>query len=230
MSFRRTVLLASIAAGLLACGANADEPDPRNRADFQVERTRDVANDQVRAVVGITDEGADPAALADRVNRTMAWGLAKAKGAQGVEVKSGGYNTSPVYQDGKIRRWRASQDLIIESEDVDAVSALVGTLQERLQLRSIGFSVSPERRRGVEDELIQEAMAAFRARADLVQDSMGARGWSLVRVSINTGGGGPPRPYYAAEARMAAASPAPPALEGGTSRLTVNVNGTVELE
>jgi predicted secreted protein len=102
----------------------------------------------MQAVVGITDEDMDPVRLADRINTTMAKALATAKRADGVRVKGGGYSTHPVHEKGKLRRWRASQDLILESADVDAVTKLVGTLQNDLQLRSIGFSVSPERRRG----------------------------------------------------------------------------------
>ena len=217
---------------LLGLPVRSDEPDPMNRVDFEVERTREVANDWVRAVVGVSDEQSDAAALADSVNRSMAWALDLAKSASGVRAKSGGYHTSPVYQDGKLRRWRASQELILESADPEAVSELVGSLQERLQLRSIGFTVSPELRRSTQDALIKDALAAFQTRAELVTESLGARGWELVHVSIDTGGGPPIRPQHFAEAAVmrSSSAPAPPALEGGSSRLSVTARGSIELE
>jgi predicted secreted protein len=151
-------------------------------------------------------------------------------GSSDVRVKTGGYNTSPVHQDGKIRRWRASQDLILESKDIGAVSDLIGKLQVKLQLRSIGFTVSPESRRAVEDELIREALAAFRKRADLVRESLGANGYQIVRGVVDTGGWRPIQPRRMAQAAGREATVAPPALEGGRSELRVSVRGTIELE
>jgi predicted secreted protein len=208
----------------------ADAPDPMNRVSFQVESSRDVSNDWIQAVVGITDEDVDSARLADRINATMTRAMDVAKAAPAVRVKSGGYATHPIHKDGKLRRWRASQDLVLESADVDAVTALVGELQSELQLRSIGFSISPERRRATEDELIAEVLVAFKARAEIVRENLGASHYEIVELSINTQGGSPPRPMFAEARAMAASKVAPPALEGGTSRLSVHVNGTIELE
>jgi predicted secreted protein len=225
----RGVALIALTA-MAATASAADEPDPMNRVSFQVESSRDVANDWIQAVVGITDEDADSARLADRINAGMGRALAAAKAVPAVRVKSGGYATHPVHQDGKLRRWRASQDLILESADVDAVTRLVGELQSGLQLRSIQFSISPERRRAIEDELIAEALIAFKARAEIVRENLGAKQYEVVSISIDTQGGGPIRAAFREGAVMRAQSVAPPALEGGSSRMAVHVNGTVELE
>jgi predicted secreted protein len=227
--WRAVALIALL--GPAGTGARADDaPNPMNRVSFQVESSRDVANDWIQAIVGITDEDVDSARLADRINVTMNRAMAVAKTAPAVRVKNGGYATHPVYQDGKLRRWRASQDLVLESADVDAVTALVGKLQSELQLRSIGFSVSPESRRAAEDELIAEALAAFKARAGIVRENLGASHYEIVELSINTQGGPPVRPVFAEAVAMGASKVAPPALEGGTSRLSVHVSGTIELE
>jgi len=217
---------------LLVTGARADDsPDPMHRVSFQVERSHEVTNDWMQAVVGITDEDADSSRLADRINATMTKALATAKRADGVKVKSGGYSTHPVHENGKLRRWRASQDLILESSDVEAVTKLVGTLQSELQLRSIAFSVSPERRRGVEDELVAEVLAAFRARAEIVRQSLGARGYEIVQISINTQGGVQRRQLPMMAMEMASASQVrAPAVEGGSSRIEVHANGTIEFD
>ena len=215
-------------AGTAARGADA--PDPMNRVSFQVESLRDVTNDWIQAVVGITDEDVDSARLADRINAAMTRAMAVAKAAPAVRVKSGGYATHPIHKDGKLRRWRASQDLVLESADIDAVTRLVGKLQGELQLRSIEFSISPERRRAIEDELISEALTAFKARAEIVRENLGAMHYEVVAISINTQGGGPIRAAFREGAVMRAQSATPPALEGGSSRISVHVNGTVELE
>jgi predicted secreted protein len=223
-------LLASGVALVLAGVATADEPSAKRRVSFRVESDREVANDWLRASLAVTDEDADPAALANRVNQLMDWALGAARGEKRVRVQSGGYNTHPVYESNRIRRWRASQQVWIESADFDAATRLVGELQSRLQLQSIDFSVSPEQRRKVEDGLIEEALAAFKARAELVRTNLGASGYEIVQLGIDTPGGAPPpRPMMHMAAR-AEADVAPPALEGGTTRVAVHIDATIELD
>jgi predicted secreted protein len=230
-------LLTPLLACLLACAtptavlADDDADEAQQRVRFQVESARDVANDWIVAVVGVTAEDVDPAALADGINRSMSWALTQARQAQGVKSKSGGYNTHPVYEDGKLRRWRGSQELILESGDTDAMTALIGTLQSRLQLQSFRFGVSEETRAKVEEELVKEALAAFQERALLVRQSLGAGGYAIDDLSIDTGGYAPPRPMM--ESRMdmmVSKSAAPPAVEGGESRIAVTVSGAIKLE
>lgn len=226
---RGTLVLAWIIVVAGAASGN-DAPNPMNRVSFQVESSRDVTNDWIQAVVGITDEDADAARLAGRVNQTMSRAMVTAKAAPNVRVRSGGYTTQPVHENGRLRRWRATQELILESADVDAVTQLVGTLQADLQLRSVGFSISPQRRRATEDELIAEALKSFLARAELIRASLGAKHFEIVHVSIRGDRGSPIRPVLMEARSMGAMDVAPPALEGGSSRLSVFVEGTIELE
>jgi predicted secreted protein len=213
-----------------AAAAADDADEPRRRVSFSVESVREVPNDWIRAVVGVTEEDADPAQAADRVNRTMAWALEKARAEQRVKASSGGYHTQPVYHEGKLRRWRASQELVLEGSDADAMTALLGVLQSRVQLRAFGFSVSEESQRRVEEELVSEALAAFRARAELVRRGLEARGYALDELDINTGGHGVPEPRRMRVMEAAHAAVAPPSAEAGTSRIRVVVDGTIALE
>ena len=229
---RARTLVAVVLASMLGAPAGAREDQPDRRVGFSVERSREVANDWVTAVLSTTHEDANPAEVAAGINRDMAWALALAKGRSAIRTRSGGYSTQPVTdpQRGNVRHWRGEQQLVLESGDVAALTALVGELQARLQLDSLGFSVSPDRRREVEDELVAEVIRAFQARADLVTRSFGASKHRLVEVQIGTGGGGPPpmRPMMrmmAADAEMA-----PPAVEAGTSRIEVSAGGAIELE
>jgi predicted secreted protein len=225
----------AIAAALVCCAAPRaavadDQPtEPRHRVGFRVESTREVPNDWIQAVVGVSAEDVDPAALAETVNRAMTWGLEQARAEKRVQVKSGGYHTHPVYDDGKLRRWRASQDILLEGGDTDAMTALVGTLQSRLQLQSFQFSVSHATRTRVEEELVVEALAAFQARAEVVRKTLGASGWAIDEISVDAGGYTPPmlRERFEAVAMQAGT---PPAAEAGSSRLAVSVQGSIALE
>ena len=109
------------------------------------------------------------------------------------------------------------------------MSALVGELQEKLQVKSMSFSVSDEKRTGVENRLISQALDAFKARAAIVIDNLHATGYRIVDVTISTSFQRPPAPYPVA--RMAATRQAESrvAVEAGESNVSVMVSGTVEL-
>jgi len=200
-----------------------------NQIHFQVERSQPVGNDRMRATLAITAEDENAARLADHINRTMDWALRTAKARDKIEVHTGGYRTWPVYSKEKIQRWRGTQEMILQGTDFAALSGLIGQLQERLQVTSIDFSVSPAQRAAVEDGLIVQALDAFKRRADLVRKNLAAKGYRIVDVSINTGGGHPV-PIVMRAATLEPKSLAPPALEAGTSTLSVSVGGVVELQ
>lgn len=223
--------LAALAGGAPGAARGQDERDALNRIDFQVEASREVANDRARAVLAVEGEDVDPAALADRINQTMAWALEKARAAEGVEVRTGGYRTYPVHEQGRIRRWRSQQELVLESAEPENLTALVGELQSRLALRAFDFEVSPELRRRTEDELVREVLAGFRARAEIVRNSLEASGYAIVRISVETSGGRPPvRPFAESMRAATVQGVAPPSVEGGTTELVVRAQGTIELD
>ena len=203
----------------------------RNRASFQLEAAREIANDWATARLSVQIEGRQSAKVAAQVNAAMAAALDRAKRTDGVEVRSGGYSTHPVYDDGLVVRWRAHQDLVLESGDIDELSKLIGALQSKsVTLNGIVFGVRRETREAIEDELVSEVLARFRARAALVAEGLGAKEWSLGDVSVGTAGSGPPVMVRHERARLSSFADAPPAFEGGTSEVRVTASGTVRLE
>jgi len=198
------------------------------RVEFQVERSREVANDLITALMRVTHDDLDPARLAQRVNSDIHWATELARKQQGVEIASGAYYTSPIREKERISGWTASQELVLTGRDTAQLSQLVASLQERLQLGSMQFSVSSERRRSVEDELIAEALSAYRKRAELIERELTATSHELVYLSVNAGGAVPPAPIRFSEAAYSA-KVAEPSLEAGTSTLSVAVSATIEL-
>ena len=99
-----------------------------------------------------------------------------------------------------------------------------------MQLGSMTFSVSPEVRRVTENELIVDAIGAFKARAEIVKTALAGRGYKLQRLNVANGYNAP-QPRFAAVARMAASSAevAAPNLESGVSVVTVSANGAIEV-
>jgi len=223
----RAVALLSIALALCA-PAWASGEEPLNRVEFRVQVEREVANDTVTAVLAVERENVDPGRLAEDVNRSMARALREARDTDGVRVRSGNYRTWAVQEQRRIVRWRAEQELILESAEPEAVHRLIGVLQERLVLRTMGYSVSPEGARKVEDALTSEALAAFRARAGLIAEGLGASGFEIVRLQFDGGGLPPPMPMMMS--RAVAMEDAPVAGEPGTSRLVTGVNAVIRLK
>lgn len=214
----------------LAGPAAAEEDAGRNRASFQVEAAQEVANDWAVARLSALSEGGAPAEIASEVNRLMTGAVKQAKKTSGIDVRTGSYTTHPVHEKGRIVRWRAFQELRLETADVDALSKLVGELQgSGLTLSGIQFSVAKETRRALEDELIDDALGAFQLRAGRVAKAMGHKGWSLVTLAISQGGG-QPQPLQRGGVMTTSLSAAPPVFEGGSSEVRVFVNGVIELE
>lgn len=222
-----------LAASLALAGTVlAAEPVPRyNEVELQAEAQRELPNDTVSASLYAELNDADPAALADAVNKAANAALRLAREYGSVRVHSGNNRTYPVYAKGQVLQgWRARAEVRLESGDFEAAARLIGKLQARMQLGNIAFSVSPQARRQMEDALIAEAIAAFKARAEIVRGALAGRGYKIRRLNVSTGHGMPP-PRFAAARMMAAGAPevAAPDFDGGTSMITVTVGGAIEI-
>jgi len=227
----RTLKWLSFAAALaLSSAALAADPAPRyNVVELQAEAQREVPNDTLSASLYVELNDANPAALADAINKAVNDALRVAKEYKGVRVRSGGNQTYPVYSKAKLLQgWRGRAEIRIESKDFQAASGLIGKLQAGMQLGNLGFSVSPEARRQAENELIVEAVGAFKARAEIVRGALAGRSYKIQRLNLNSGHSGP-SPRLAMARAAGAAEVAAPDLEGGVSQVNVTVAGAVEI-
>jgi predicted secreted protein len=202
-----------------------------NVVELQAEAQRDVPNDTLTAQFYV--EASDPEArqVADTLNRTLNQAMAVAKGSPGVQARSGNSQTYPVYDRSQhLTGWRGRAELRVDTRDFQAGAALIARLQSMLQLSSMSFSVSAEARRAAENELIPEAIAAFRTRADIVRRALDGRGYRIRHLAINSGGAPAPRPIMLRAMAAASSEVAAPQLEGGLAQVSVSVSGAVEVE
>lgn len=213
----------------LGFGATAGAEEARdNLVRFQVQVGESVINDRLQVVLRAQQEAPESSAAAEVVNGLMQEAIATAKEMTAVKVRSGSYHTQPLYDRDRLRGWRVYQDLILESEAIAELSDLTGKLQARLEVISMHFSVSEERARDVEERLIEQALTAFRERAELVSQGLQAERYRLIDVNINSGRDYVP-PVPRGAIRTMEASVRAPALEAGESRQTVSVQGTIQL-
>lgn len=199
-----------------------------NVVDLQAEAQREVQNDLMLATLYAEQNGEDAAKAANSVNRVVNDALRAAGEFKAVKAASAGYQTYPVYSKAnRIEGWRVRSEIRLESRDFKALSSLIGKLQSGMQLSYLGFSVSREARKQAEDEMIAEAIANFRARADIVRQSLNARGYKIQRMNVGAGGF---HPHPVLARALKSQDVAAPNVEGGTSQVTVSVSGTVEIE
>jgi predicted secreted protein len=224
----RKLLLVVLCAPLLG---TAQTPETLfNLVALNAQAEREIPNDLLSATLAAEAEGADPAQLADGVNKAMQRALATAQGYKSVKAQSGAYQTFPVYDKNRVARWRVRQELRLESANFAAATELVGKLQANLVVTGLNLSVSNEARRKAENALIPEALASFDERARVVRDAMKAKGYRMRDLQVSAGGGAPPRPMMAMARGMASESIAQPAIEPGSTRIVVTVSGTVQLQ
>jgi len=219
-----------LVAALSAAGAENASAPRYNTVELQAEARRDVQNDLLNASLFVEFNDSSPASLANALNQSVNEALRIARDYKAVQVRSGNNQTYPVYAKGNVLQgWRGRAEIRIESADFEAASALIGKLQAGMQLGNLTFSVSPVTRRVTENELITEAIGAFKARAEIVRTALTGRGYKLLHLNV-ANGFNPPQPRMAM-ARMAASGQevAAPSLEAGVSVVTVTANGAIEV-
>ena len=107
---KRTVItLGWLCALALPAWGGEGESDRIERASFSVERSTPVANDVVFAQLRAEKEGKDPTELANAVNETMEWALARVRAAAQIDAATGSYQTYQRHVKEDQRAWFVSQ-------------------------------------------------------------------------------------------------------------------------
>lgn len=222
-----------LASCLLAASLPALAETPvQNRIDFQTEVEAVAPNDLLTANLSLESSNKNPTVLAreltQKINDALKLGLAY----KTVKLTSGNQQTWPIYSDkNKLESWRGRAEIRLESQDFKAAGELISQLQGSLQLNGLNFSVAPATRRELENQLIEQAVQAFRLRADRIRLAWNAKSYKLVQMNLGTANQPSPQPLYnmrAAKMEMTADAPAAE-YSGGESRLNVQVSGSIEL-
>lgn len=198
-----------------------------NQVNLQAQVERDIPNDQLTVTLAVEEEGKEAAKIADKVNQDMDWALQIVAQHKDINSSTQSYNTSPVYDKSTVIGWRASQQLELKSTNITALSDMVGKLQERLQIKNMRFTPTRETRVQYENELIEEAMVSFKQRIEIVKKHMDQKNVRIVNLHVNTGGGHP-QPIYGESRMMAMDMKSAPAVDAGTSKISVTISGSVQ--
>lgn len=221
------------ATGLLSLAAHAEEVH-YNQISLRAEVNQEIAHDLMHVTLYSEAQDSDPAALAAQISKTLNASIAQARKAKGVSVAMGSRHSYPVYDDKgqQITAWRERAELRLESADFSALSRLTGEMLQDLKMGGMNFSIASATRKTHEDSLLKEAVAAFKARAQLATEALGGSGYKLVNLSLNSGGFQAPMPMRMSTMKGAARmeDAVTPEIEAGTSQVTINADGVIEVQ
>lgn len=189
---------------------------------------REVAPDLLTVVLGHRAEAPDVARAQDEVNRRIGLVRDAVAGKAAIRFATGSYNTWLERRENEKGRWVAHQTVRLESAEAALLLEVVGGLQRQgVAVEGMSWSLTADRRRALERELIDEALAELRSTAAKAAASMGmeVQGWSSIVLGQGRGGAfPPPMPRM-----MAMKAEADPVAEPGTTVVEVVVSGEARL-
>jgi predicted secreted protein len=222
----------SLVANDAAAQTVVTQAQPSGVLSLSAQASADVPQDVVNITLFYEQEAADASTLTSVLNKRADAALRQAKGVDGVSARSGSFTVYPsTDRDGRISAWRGRTEVVLESHDFAAASTLAGKMSAAMQVGNVTFSLSPEAQRAAEQKLSTQAIASFRQQAEAAAQSFGYGNYSIREVNIGQNGSSP-RPVMMMSARAMngdAKMAAPMALEAGTSTVTVNVSGSVQM-
>jgi len=193
---------------------------------------RQVANDQLDATLYLEQQQAQPAQLADGLNRASNQALASARQFEHVTVQSGAYSSWPEYdKDGKISGWRGRVEVRLKSTDLIQSAQLVAQLQQSMLLANVTFSVSEETRKRAQQQMLPAAIQQLQQTAQVTAQALGRHQVKVKALTIANSSAGM-RPMMAMMANRSVSSPVAvttPDWQAGESQLQVQVSGTLEV-
>lgn len=236
-SITRLAAVVSLAIAALSSAAVSAEEARYNQIALRAEVSQEVAHDLMQVTLYSEAQNKDPAKLAADITTTINDALQQARKSTGVTISLGSRNSYPLYEDNKddeqrISAWRERAEIRLESADFATLSKLTGELLQKLKMGGMSFSVANPTQKKTEDALLQDAINAFKARAQLATSALGGKSYKLVSLSLNGGGFQRPQPMsmkmdsYSVSANAAPA----PEIEAGSSQVSVNADGVIEVQ
>ena len=149
------------------------------------------------------------ATLPEPVTKLLDAALAEAKKVARpgqVDVQTGNFSIYPRYVNATssakptIRGWQGSVELIVEGRDMAAIGQLTGRITT-LTIARVSYRLSRDATQRVEGDVANQAIAAFRAKAELYAKQFGYSGYVIGEVNVSASDPGPGRPYPMMQAK-----------------------------
>lgn len=206
-------------------------PSGGTRMTLQATATAEVPLDTVRITLAAETEAADQAAASQQLAAVLSAAAKQAQGAAGITSHTGNYGIWPSRdRAGKINGWHGRGEIVLQSRDFAAASALATRMSSEAAISNIVFVLSRQARQAQEHKLLGQVAQAFRARALAAARAFGFSGYRIEQLDLNGAGPVSPAPHPLPMMRMAAkADEVNAPLEGGNVVVSVSVSGTIVL-
>ena len=188
-------VLLALALGT-ASWAQAQSVEPPSREiQLQAQAQVEVSEDWLQMRLSFRTTGSQADVLQRNINTEVGAALKKAnqamanaqaaKGALAMRVRTGGSGVYPKYdKQGRIDRWTGHADLVLEGLDMASIQQVAANIAPFV-LVSSGFSLSPAVTHKTESELMLEAIAAFKAKAQAATKAFGYASFEVEQVSVS---------------------------------------------
>ena len=220
--------------GLQAMPAWAEPAPPVGVLTLSATATAEVPRDWMTLSFSVTREGADAAGVQGQLKQALDAALAEARRVARpgqVEPASGGFSIYPRYgSKGQINGWQGSTQLVVAGRDMAAIAQLSGRISS-MAIAGVQYGLSREAREAAEAEVTAQAIARFRAQADVQSRAFGYAGWAVREVQVMADAAGQPMPaprVAMAMAKVADESALP--TEAGKGTVSVTVQGSVQMK
>jgi len=229
----------ALAAVLTAGSAAAQlQPPPSGVLNLTTTASVEVTKDVLTVVFNTTREGNDAQTVQSGLKQALDAALAEAKKIAKpgqVEVQTGNFSLYPRYgapRNGQpvINGWQGTAELQVQGKDTAAIAQLTGRIST-MNIARVGYTLSKEAREKVEAEVVAQAIANWRAKAQQMSQQFGYGGYSVreVNVATNEHGGRVVRMEAMSAVRAGAMAEEPLPTEAGKGDVVATVSGSAQM-
>ncbi|MDO5666557.1 MAG: SIMPL domain-containing protein [Alcaligenaceae bacterium] len=246
---RRTVFLPLLLSSTLVFAQSAEDtqrffrPEPESFVRVGAEAYREVREDRANVTLSKELDGEDQRQLMRDINLAMRNVVELGKDNPELELETGNYSLRKNIQykkdTTKIEKitYTAIGQVIVRSKNFDELLAFVEAAHEDMLVGNIHFDLSTDLRRSVEEEILEEAIEAFRVKAETIATGLGYERFEVRNIEVSDSESSSPiRPLRSMTMSLDTASvkaPTPsaaPPLEGGKQMVRVSVSGQIILK
>lgn len=239
----RALLLASgLAACMVATSAQAQAvaPQPvgpaRGVVQLSAAATQEIAQDTLAVTLGVTREGSQAAEVQTQLKQVLDAALNEARRAARpgqIDVRTGAFSLYPRHDTkGRINGWQGNAQLLLEGQDMAGIGQLAGKLSASMNVQQVAYGLSRVARESAESALMGQAIGRWQAKAHDVAKALGAPGYTVGELSIQSGEPGFDQgvsPMLMRSLKSESTADAPLPVAPGKGVVSVSVSGSMVL-
>jgi predicted secreted protein len=208
-------------------------PPPQGVLTLTASASVEVPRDLLSITFSTAREANDAAAVQTALKQALDAALAEARERARpgeVDVQAGNFSIHPRYGNkGAMTGWVGSAEMTVEGRDMTAIAQLAGRIQT-MTISRVGYALSRRAREKVEADVVAQAIARYRAKAEATSKEFGFGGYAIREVNVSTDEPPPHMPMTMMRQRADAAATEALPVEPGRGIVTATVSGSVQMK